>query len=90
LTKRLPSAIASARNRSCVSGRLDSTPYCSVTKRLSARIATAPSIAPRRHASSQGAAPGPSNSAGGAETSRGSRSPVKATSPSTFAAAETV
>jgi len=39
-----------------VSGRVDSTPYCSVTTRLRARIEIGASIAPRRQASSQGAA----------------------------------
>ncbi len=39
-----------------VSWSPDSGPYCSVTKRLSARMAMGLSISPRRHASSQGAA----------------------------------
>jgi len=39
-----------------VSGRIDSTPYASVTNRLSARIEIGASITPRRQASSQGAA----------------------------------
>jgi hypothetical protein len=39
-----------------VSGRVDSTPYLSVTNRLSARIEIGASIEPRRQASSQGAA----------------------------------
>lgn len=53
---RLPSIRGSSRSRSWVSGRVDSTPYCSATKRLSARIAIGPSTAPRRHATSHGAA----------------------------------
>ena len=39
-----------------MSGRIDSTPYFSVTKRFSARIEIGASIAPRRQASSHGAA----------------------------------
>jgi hypothetical protein len=52
----LPSRIKVSRSRSWVSGRVDSTPYFSVTKRFSARIAIGASIDPRRQASSQGAA----------------------------------
>ena len=48
--------MGSLSSLSCVSGCRDSTPYCSVTKRFRARIEIGASIAPRRHASSHGAA----------------------------------
>ena len=53
---RLPSLTSSVRSRFCVSGRMDSTPYCSVRCLFSARMAIGASMAPRRQTSSHGAA----------------------------------
>ncbi len=51
-----PRRPASVAGRPACPGRTDSTPYFSVTKRFRARIAIGASMAPRRQASSQGAA----------------------------------
>ena len=44
--KRFPSVTSASRSRSWVPGRMDSTPYCSQTVRLSARMATGEAQAP--------------------------------------------